>query len=250
MARPYRIGMIVPSSNVTMETEVPAMLNRRQGIAPEAFTFHSNRMRMLNVTEEELKRMDAASDGCTELLADARCDVIAYACLIGIMAQGKGYHKVSEERLSRVAADTGGPAPVVTSAGALVRGIDALGVKKVALITPYLCEITDFVIDYMDSHGITVVDSISLGVPDNLDVAALDPHELPKYAERLDKREAEAIVLSTCVQMPSLPVIQEVEDRYALPVLSAAVATVHDILKSLSLEPAVPQAGRLLSPPG
>ena len=45
-----RIGLIVPSSNTTMETEIPAMLRAREGVAPERFTFHSARMRMQEVT--------------------------------------------------------------------------------------------------------------------------------------------------------------------------------------------------------
>ena len=35
MTKLYRIGQIVPSSNTTMETEIPAMLNARQAIRPE-----------------------------------------------------------------------------------------------------------------------------------------------------------------------------------------------------------------------
>jgi maleate isomerase len=46
MNKKYRIGQIVPSSNVTMETEIPAIFNARQTILPERFTFHSSRMRM------------------------------------------------------------------------------------------------------------------------------------------------------------------------------------------------------------
>jgi len=61
----YRVGQIVPSSNVTMETEIPAMLWARQNILPqERFTFHSSRMRMKKVTKEELAAMDAESDRC------------------------------------------------------------------------------------------------------------------------------------------------------------------------------------------
>ena len=36
--RTYRIGQIVPSSNTTMETEIPAMLRARESIEPERFT--------------------------------------------------------------------------------------------------------------------------------------------------------------------------------------------------------------------
>lgn len=45
-----RVGLIVPSSNTTMETEIPAMLRAREEIRPERFTFHSSRMRMQQVT--------------------------------------------------------------------------------------------------------------------------------------------------------------------------------------------------------
>ena len=47
----FRVGLIVPSSNVTMETEIPAMLRAREAIEPERFTFHSSRMRMKSVTK-------------------------------------------------------------------------------------------------------------------------------------------------------------------------------------------------------
>ena len=53
-SRPYRIGQIVPSSNTTMETEIPAILRGREAVEQERFTFHSSRMRMKKVTKEEL----------------------------------------------------------------------------------------------------------------------------------------------------------------------------------------------------
>ena len=64
MKQNYRIGQIVPSSNTTMETEIPLMLRGREAIAPERFSFHSSRMRMQEVTKEELEAMDRDSDRC------------------------------------------------------------------------------------------------------------------------------------------------------------------------------------------
>ncbi len=95
----YRIGQIVPSSNTTMETEIPAMLLARQTIRPERFTFHSSRMRMKRVVKEELVAMDRDSDRCAAELSDARVDVLGYACLVAIMSMGLGYHRQSEQRL-------------------------------------------------------------------------------------------------------------------------------------------------------
>jgi hypothetical protein len=58
----FRIGQIVPSSNTTMETEIPAMLNAHSVAHGTRFTFHSSRMRMKTVKKEELAEMDAESD--------------------------------------------------------------------------------------------------------------------------------------------------------------------------------------------
>jgi maleate isomerase len=242
--RTWRIGMIVPSSNVTMETEIPAMLRQR----PERFTFHSSRMAMRRVSPEELARMDADSDRCASELSDARCDVIAYACLVAIMAAGPRYHLDAEQRLTETVRNSGCSAPVVTSAGALVDGIHALGARRVALIAPYLRPLTKLVIDYLAEFDIEVVDSISLEVADNLEVARLDPMRLPSIAERLDLSRADALVLSACVQMPSLSAIAVAEHRFGLPVLSAATATVAQLLERVGLPPEVPAAGTLLRP--
>jgi maleate isomerase len=97
MTQTFRIGQIVPSSNTTMETEVPAMLQAHSTLRPQdRFTFHSSRMRMKKVVKEELAAMDAESDRCALELSDARVDVLGYACLVAIMAMGKGYHRVSQ----------------------------------------------------------------------------------------------------------------------------------------------------------
>src|SRR6185295_17346118 len=128
--RYYRIGQIVPSSNTTMETEIPAMFRARETVEPERFTFHSSRMRMKKVTKEELAAMDRDSDRCALELSDAPVDVLGYACLVAIMSMGHGYHRESERRLSGVAAENGRNVPVVTSAGALVQGLQTLGARK------------------------------------------------------------------------------------------------------------------------
>ncbi|MFI6447205.1 Asp/Glu racemase [Kitasatospora sp. NPDC050543] len=230
-----------------MESEVPAILRAREGVAPERFTFHSSRMRMTHVTPEQLKAMDADSDRCAVELSDAHVDVLGYACLVAIMSMGAGYHRLSQQRLHTRTAENGAPAPVVTSAGALVNGLHTIGARKVALIAPYLRPLTRTVADYLAHEGIEVLDYEALEIPGNLDVAAHDPGRLPAIAERLDHADADAVVLSACVQMPSLAAIEEAEQRLGKPVVSAAVCTVHQMLRALDLPAVAPGAGHLLS---
>jgi maleate isomerase len=247
MSRTYRIGQIVPSSNVTMETEIPAMLRARESILTERFTFHSSRMRMKNVTKEELAAMDGDSDRCALELSDAAVDVLGYACLVATMSMGLGYHRQSEARLHARTIENGHPAPVVTSAGALIHGLNTLGAKRVALVAPYMKPLTQLVVSYIENEGIAVQDWLALEIPDNLEVAAQNPDNLLNLYLRLNLTGIDALVLSACVQMPSLPSIQKAEDGIGLPVVSAAVCTTHQMLTRLGLETKVPGAGALLS---
>ncbi|WP_186229443.1 maleate cis-trans isomerase family protein [Burkholderia gladioli] len=247
MTRTFRIGQIVPSSNTTMETEIPAMLRLREAIRPERFTFHSSRMRMKKVVKEELAAMDAESDRCALELSDARVDVLGYACLVAIMAMGRGYHRVSQERLTRHTAENGAKAPVLTSAGALVDALKVIGAKKIVVVAPYMKPLTELVVDYIGHEGYEVIAWRALEIPDNLDVGRHDPARLPEIVKSLPYQDADAIVLSACVQMPSLPAVAKVEAMTGKQVITAAIATTYSILRELDLEPIVPGAGALLS---
>ena len=245
--RHFRIGQIVPSSNTTMEIEIPAMLLARQNIRPERFTFHSSRMRMKTVSRDELAAMDGESDRCAAELSDARVDVLGYACLVAIMAMGLGYHRQSEARLRGRAQENGADIPVVTSAGALINGLKVLKARRIAVVAPYMKPLTELVVNYIREEGFEVADWRALEIPDNLDVARHDPENLPGIVASMNLEDIDVVVLSACVQMPSLPVVAKVEALTGKRVLTAAVATTYSLLKAVGLEPVVPGAGALLS---
>lgn len=244
-----RIGLIVPSSNTTMETELPELFRRQSEATGHRYTFHSARAGMKDVNPEELLAMVGKAADCAVAVsdADADVDVIAYACLVAVMAQGSDAHLKSESVIAEAAADNGHPAGVTSSAGALVRTLQELGARTVAMVTPYLKPLTKMVSDYVEGSGITVLDAVSLEVADNLAVGCLNPANLPGIARNLQREGADVIVLSACLQMPSLPVVQRVEDELGVPVITAAIATAYEILKSLGHRPAITGAGRLLA---
>lgn len=247
MNKTYRIGQIVPSSNVTMETEIPAIFRSRETLRPERFTFHSSRMRMKKVTKEELEAMDAMSLKCALELSDAQVDVMGYACLVAIMSMGRGYHCVSEVNLHQETIANHFPTPIVTSAGALINGLTTLNAKKVAIITPYMRPLTNMVVDYIEHQGFTVVDSVALEIPDNLEVAIQNPDNLLEIYKQLDLTGVDVLVASACVQMPSLSAIDRLEQKIGIPVTSAAVCTSYEMMKKIGLEPIAAIGGSLLS---
>lgn len=242
-----RIGLIVPSSNTTMETELPELFRRQSEATGHRYTFHSARAGMKQVNREELLAMVGKAADCAASVSDADVDVIAYACLVAVMAQGPDAHCESEAAIAQGAAGNGHPAEVTSSAGALVRTLQALNVRKVAMVTPYVKELTQIVREYIEGSGIEVLDAVSLEVADNLAVGCLDPQNLPEIARGLRREGAEAIILSACVQMPSLAAVEAVEEELGLPVITAATATAFEILKALGHTPSIPGAGRLLA---
>lgn len=246
-ARTYRVGQIVPSSNTTMEIEVPAMLRRAIVLDGAGFTFHSSRAPMKTVSKDELTAMNGHMARCASELSDARMDVIASACLVAIMCQGTGYHRETERSLREVCNKNGAESQIITSAGALIEASKALGSKKIAIIAPYMKNLTDLVVSYIEGEGIEVLDAISLEIPDNLEVGARDPLALVDIVKKLSTQNADALVLSVCVQMPSLAALDIVQRTCDVPVFSTAAATVFEILRALKLPTKVRAAGGLLS---
>jgi maleate isomerase len=239
----YRIGLIVPSSNTTMETELPALFSRRE----ESFTFHAARVRMSKVTPEELDAMVQATDTAAQALGDAAVDAIAYACLVAVMCQGLGAHRKVESHLSQALSAAEVP-PIVSSAGALISGLRAVGARRLSIIAPYRRQLTEQVVRYIEAEGFEVIEAASLEVDDNRQVGWIDPQRLTEEASRIETDAIDALVLSACVQMPSLPIVQQVEDTLGVPVVTAATATARELLLALGLDPVIPGAGSALAP--
>ncbi|RDI74751.1 Maleate cis-trans isomerase [Gaiella occulta] len=243
-----RVGLIVPSSNTTMETELPELFRRRGLTTGESFTWHSARARLSHVTAEELDRMVQASDVAAQSLADAPVEVIAYACLVAVMARGPGAHRDVQARLEGALEQSPRQPPVVTSAGALIDGLQAIGARRVAMITPYMRPLAELVADYVRAEEIEVADLVALEVSDNVEVGRIPSHVLVEQARRVcDRDDLDALVLSACVQMPSLEVVELVEGEVGIPVVTAATATARSILLALGLSPTVAGGGRMLA---
>ena len=245
MPTPHRVGLIVPSSNVTVETELPRLLARH---ADAEFSFHASRMRMHTVSPSELRAMNAQRERCVVELGDAGVDVLLYACLVAVMVGGPNAHRDVESAISEQLVTGGADVAVASSAGALVEGLDAIGARRIALVTPYMKPLAEQVVGYLESEKFEVADWRALEVADNAEVGRIPGARVMAAARDLDLTGVDALVISACVQMPSLDLVQRAEDEFGVPVLSAATAGAHAILRNLGLWPALPDAGSLLHP--
>ena len=239
----HRIGLVVPSSNVTVETEMPAILGRHP---ISRFSFHSTRMRMHTVSPEQLAAMNAQRERCVLEIADADPGAILYACLVAVMVGGPGEHQRVESAVAEQLAAGGSEALVRSSAGALVEALRAIDAKRIALVTPYMRPLAQQVVDYLVAEGFEVAYWRALEVADNAEVGCIPGENVMAAARSMDLSGVDALVLSCCVQMPSLDLIEPAEQEFGLPVLSAATAGAYSLLRSLGLAAAIDGAGSLL----
>ena len=175
---PARIGLIVPSSNVTVETEIPRILARADSTQ---FSFHSSRMRMHAVTRDQLLAMNAQRERCVLEIGDASIDALLYACLVAIMATGPGAHRDVELRIAEQLASGGSQAKVLSSAGALVTALSDLRARRVALVMPYMKPLARSVVEYLEGEGFEVPAWRALEVEDNAEVGGI-PADAERFA--------------------------------------------------------------------
>jgi maleate isomerase len=238
-----RVGIVVPSSNTTVETELPALLGRHPSAT---FSFHSSRMRMARVSPEQLAAMNAQRERCILELGDASPDVLLYACLVALMAVGPGEHRRVEGLVAEQLATGGSDARVRSSAGVLIEALQVLPARRVALVMPYMRPLAEKVVAYLEVEGLKVVDWRALEVEDNRAVGCIPAEQVMSAARSLDLGNADALVISACVQMPSLPLVEAAERELGLPVVSAATAGAFSILRAAGLPLDIPKAGSLL----
>ncbi|WP_431875614.1 maleate cis-trans isomerase family protein [Amycolatopsis sacchari] len=143
--------------------------------------------------------------------------VVAYACTSGSFVGGAE----GEAALVRGMLDAGAPAAVTTS-GALIRACTRLGVRRLAVITPYVDDVTGRLLDFLAEYGITTTASLGLGLLG--DIWKMSYSAVLGAVSGLDLTGADALFVS-CTNVPTYDVVTPLEQRLGIPVLTANQVT-------------------------
>ena len=199
-----RFGLIALATDMTIEGDA-------QAVMPEGTRLHVTRIAFDNPTTEANLRL-------TGPRLRAAVDLI----VPGVALEGIGFGCTSASAVlgDEMEALAGGRAPVVTPAGAALAGFAALGVGRVALMTPYLEATTNLVGDHFARHGIEVTRRVSMNMPDDRDMAVLPADRIIDMAVGADDPDAQALFVS-CTALPVMRLIPAIEARLGKPVLSA-----------------------------
>lgn len=221
------IGMLTPSSNTVLEPFTARMLDP---LFPDV-TAHFGRFR---VTEIALAP-DADSQfalppilQAAELLADAKCDVIAWN---GTSASWLGFD--SDARLCEAISQKTGVA-ATSAILSLNRLLAEKGVRRLGLVTPYTDDVQARIVANYAAAGIETVAEEHLGLRDNFSFSDVSESAIEAMCERVAEARPDAIAI-VCTNMRGPLVAAELEQRLGIPVLDSVAFTLWGCLDAIDV---------------
>jgi maleate isomerase len=229
-----RIGLLVPSINTTMETEL-------WRLAPEGVSVHTARIAGgRHGTPEELRSMEEESKHAAGRVANAEPDVVLYACTSGSFFEGPEWNRRICDQLSAI---TG--APTVTTAGAMAEAQLANGCRRVDVVTPYVEVTNERLKIFLKAHGIEVTRLATFDMLDMFDHAKVQPEEIYRKVKETASADSDAVFVA-CTQLRALEVVDMLERDLGKRVYSAVQATAWQGFVHLNVDPGITDCGSLL----
>jgi maleate cis-trans isomerase len=143
--------------------------------------------------------------------------VVAFSCTSGSFVDGVA----GERALVEVMSEAGAPR-ALTTAGALVAAFAALGVHRIALVSPYVDDLTGRLEDFLAAHGVETVSRVGLGLLGQ--IWRVSYSEVVRAVREVDHPDAGAVFIS-CTNLATYDVIARLEADLGKPVLTANQVT-------------------------
>jgi maleate isomerase len=229
------IGLIVLATDHTIEHEWRAML-RLDGVG----FYHSRLLNAPDINPQTLHAMEARITEAAGLIRPGeRIDAIAFACTSGALVIGD--HAVA----ARVRAARPRVA-CTTPMEAAIAAFAALGVRRIALLTPYVDELNRMMRAHLVGHGIDVPVMGSFNHANDNEVARIDAASIERAVLALGREADVEAVFVSCTSLRLAGQVEHLESLLNKPVTSSNHALAWRALRLAGCPDAVPGFGRLM----
>ncbi len=205
-----RIGLIVLQSDQTIEHEMAQLLSD-EGVA----LYHARIANDAEVTPESLRQMEIDLPRTAALLPSSfQFDAIGYACTSGATVIG-------EDRVDQIIRSVHPNAKTSNPISACKAALTALGLNRIALLTPYSPDVTSEMQENLRAAGFLINAVASFNESDDFTVARISSDSILKAVLKVGARDDCDGVFVSCTSLRALEVIAQAEQELGKPVISS-----------------------------
>jgi maleate isomerase len=228
----HHFGVLIPSTNTTVEIEYNRLL-------PPSLQAHVGRL-LTSGTGPFSPSLDADIDHQARLLGTARVEVVSLAQTSASLF-ADDYDANVVRRMS-----TGAGVPAITSAQAVGEAVQALGARRIALVSPYSPPVMERARHYYESkYELEVVALEGFAASDSYMIGKLGPENARDAFARIDRHEIEVLVVPGG-NFPTMAFVPEWERACGKPVVTTNQAALWAMMRIMGVEERLSGLGRLL----
>ena len=246
MARPIRIGVLVPSTNQVVEPDFASTV-------PQGVTVHTERLWNGHTTPPGggdgtyLLNMNSDIDRGVRYLASANLDIIAYCCTSGTYHSGTVEY---DRKLSLQIQEMSG-LPAITAVAASLEALHHTGAKRVSIVGPY----GNFLLrqrltPLLESQGLKVIsadgETQMQQRTHDATIGDQEPDYIADFVCEVAHPDADTVFLPGTAWR-ALEVVEQLEQRLGRTVITVNQATIWATLLKLGLDKPVKSFGVLLA---
>jgi len=226
-------GVLIPSTNTTVEIEYSRLL-------PDSLQVHVGRL-LSSGAGPFAPSKDDDINYQAKLLGTAKVEVISLAQTSASLF-ADDYDANVTQRMSAAA-----NCPAITSAQAIGQSLQALGARRIALVSPYSPPVIERAKRYYeDKFGLEVVILEGFAATDSYMIGKLGPENARDAFARINRPEIEVLVVPGG-NFPTMPFIPEWEREFGKPVITTNQAALWAMMRIMGARDPLPNLGRLLA---
>jgi len=216
-----KIGLIALASDYMIEKDFIKIIKDKK------VDFFVNRIECFNpLTRENLIKMaEKVTEVTSDILPGEKIDCIAYGCTSGTIAAGY-------DAIQKKIKDAKSEAIVTTPSTSSIKALKKLKVNKIAVFTPYSKKLNDEVLEFFKKENFEITANSYFGIESDIDIGKVDPNHLYEILSKMDLKGAEALFVS-CTALPALSIIDKLEKKLNITVLSSNQTLIWDTLNSI-----------------
>jgi maleate cis-trans isomerase len=230
-----RIGVVYPGSGFLHISDF-------RKLAPEGVALGACGVpRHKDDSAEEMMKLDEHMLDAARIVAGNKPDVISWMCTAGSFIKGPGYDK---KLVADMEAATG--IRCSTTSTAIMDAFRALGMKRIAMATPYPLDVNEIEKRFLEGNGFEVVSCDGLDLVDNNIITHLSPVVAYRLGKAVDVPEADGLFIS-CTGFDVLDVIDLLESDLQKPVVTSNQASFWQAFRMAGIHDKVPGYGKLFT---